>query len=64
MRQSWLVGRDSVEPKLDSLGKSHDSTELPYLSPPSLTHYGNPVILLDSSVATSSLLEQCRGHRQ
>ena len=25
--QSWTVGRDSVEPKLDFLGKSHGSTE-------------------------------------
>ena len=27
MRQSGMVGRDSVEPKLDFLGKSHGSTE-------------------------------------
>ena len=27
MPHSWTVGRDSVEPKLDFLGKSHGSTE-------------------------------------
>ena len=27
LRQTWRVGRDSVEPKLDCLGKSHGSTE-------------------------------------
>ncbi len=34
LRQSWTVGRDSVEPKLDLLGKSHGSTE----SRPTVTH--------------------------
>jgi hypothetical protein len=27
MLQSWMAGRDSVEPKLDFLGRSHGSTE-------------------------------------
>jgi len=36
MPQSWTVGRDSVEPKLDFLGKSHGSTEL-YRPLPSVT---------------------------
>jgi hypothetical protein len=42
MRQSSVVGRDSVEPKLDFLGKNYGSTELRCLSPPPPTHY-NPL---------------------
>jgi hypothetical protein len=39
MRHSWTVGRDSVEPKLDFVGKSHSSMVSPHLQTLPLTHY-------------------------
>jgi hypothetical protein len=48
MRRSWLVGRDSVEPLLDFVGKSHGSTE----SRPTLPRRHRRIALLCNSDLT------------